>query len=123
MCRLFCRFGLKPHGIAEPLREGPFSLRVLSTRDPQRRQSDGWGVGWMEKDCPRVMKSAGAIYHGPSRVAQAIDAVQSRTTLGHIRRASNPLHLPKKAISGLKHTQPFTHGSWLFCHNGTLSIP
>jgi predicted glutamine amidotransferase len=123
MCRLFCQFALASQGIAEPLRDGAFSLRVLSTRDPRRRQSDGWGVGWIEKDRPRVLKSAGAIYQEPARVTQAIRAVHSLTTLGHIRRASNPLHLPKKALSGVKHTQPFTHGPWLFCHNGTLSIP
>ena len=123
MCRLFCQFSVAPQGIAEPLREGPFSLRTLSMSDRRRLQSDGWGVGWIADQGPRVMKSAGAIYHEPARVTRAINAVFSRTTVGHIRRASNPLKLPKKALAGLPHSQPFTHGRWLFCHNGTLAIP
>src|SRR5690349_4180223 len=123
MCRLFCRLAVEPQGIARPLRHGKFSLRVLSTRDRRRRQSDGCGVGWTENGQPRVLKSAGPIYHEPTGVSRAIRRVESQTTLGHVRRASNPLHLPKKQISGLPHSQPFTHGPWLFCHNGTVTIP
>jgi predicted glutamine amidotransferase len=123
MCRLFCRFSASPHGIAEPLKEGPFSLVHLSTADRRRRQSDGWGVGWIERNTPRVIRSPGEIYREPKLVTKAIQAVFSSTTVGHIRRASNPLKLPKKSLIGIRHCQPFSHGPWLFCHNGTLAIP
>jgi len=123
MCRLFSRFSLTPQGIEDPLKEGKFSLLHLSTNDPKRRQSDGWGVGWIAQGMPRVMKSAGAIYRERSRVRRMAQMIFSPTLVGHIRRASNPLGLPKKALIGLPKCQPFTHGPWLFCHNGTLSIP
>jgi len=123
MCRLFSRFSIEPQGIAEPLKEGPFSLVRLSTKDSKRLQSDGWGVGWFGRGIPRVLRSSGRIYCESARVTQAVKTVFSPTTLGHIRRASNPLKLPKKALSSLQNSQPFRHGPWLFCHNGTLSIP
>ena len=43
--------------------------------------------------------------------------------LGHIRAASNPRGVPSKRLINSANTQPFTDGSWVFCHNGTLQIP
>ncbi len=49
--------------------------------------------------------------------------VGSNVVLGHVRWASNPLKLPRHELIGMSHTQPFSHGRWLFVHNGTLFIP
>src|SRR5215831_7368718 len=105
MCRLFCRFSTSPHGIAEPLQEGTFSLLQLSTADRRRRQSDGWGVGWMTRNRPHILKSPGPIYREARKVSKDIQTVFSTTTAGHIRWASNPLKLPRKALIGIHHCQ------------------
>lgn len=105
------------------MENAPQSLLVQSRIDPKRRQSDGWGVGWFEQGRPRVFKSSRLIYRDRTRLRRAARQPRGGVLIGHVRWASNPLKLPRHQLIGLEHTQPFTHGSWLFAHNGTLYIP
>jgi len=63
------------------------------------------------------------MYRDKKAVRQAAERVQGKTLVGHVRWASNPLKLRHSELIGQAHTQPFTHGQWLFAHNGTLYIP
>jgi len=63
------------------------------------------------------------MYRDRVLVTRAGQQAKGSTLVGHVRWASNPLKLPKHDLLGPAHTQPFTHGRWLFAHNGTLYIP
>jgi predicted glutamine amidotransferase len=69
-----------------------------------------------------VVKSPSAAYRQPGRFKRAA-AAESRIAIGHIRHASNPKGLPKRALLGLENSQPFTDGPFAFAHNGTLNHP
>ena len=88
-----------------------------------RKGGDGWGAGWFDKNKPRVFKSFHPMYQDKTRVLSAARQAKGKVLIGHVRWASNPLKLKRSELIGLAHTQPFTHGKYLFAHNGTLFIP
>jgi predicted glutamine amidotransferase len=94
-----------------------------SNLDRHRLQGDGWGVGWFEKNSPRLVKSAKPMYRDLKAIGNVSRRIKTRALIGHVRWASNPLKLPKEELIGLRHTQPFQYHAWLFAHNGTLYIP
>jgi predicted glutamine amidotransferase len=124
MCRLFAQVSLAPESGLPPWAETRTSLLFQSHADIRRRQGDGWGIGWFDsKGRPRVAKSPGPMYRERAAVRRAGARAKSSTVIGHVRWASNPLKLDRRSLIGLTHTQPFTHGKWMFAHNGTLYIP
>jgi len=123
MCRLFACLSLREQNPAWPFINAPRSLLAQSHRNPKRKQPDGWGIGWFEKDQPRIFKSPRALFRDRRSLTAACRAAHGSTLVGHIRSASNPTGLSKHQLIGKKHTQPFRQGPWIFAHNGTLNIP
>jgi predicted glutamine amidotransferase len=105
------------------LTDAPYSLLRQSRIDPRRRQADGWGIGWFAYGDPQIEKSPKPVYSEISHLKRAAQKASGNALIGHVRWASNPLKLPKHELLGCAHTQPFTHGGWIFAHNGTLLIP
>jgi predicted glutamine amidotransferase len=123
MCRLFAAFSNHSVDAEFLLRTAPQSLLLQSRVDRKQPQGDGWGVGWFEGGKPTILKSPEPMYRDSARVIRAGRKARGSTLVGHVRWASNPLKLPKHELLGPAHTQPFSHGRWLFAHNGTLYIP
>jgi glutamine amidotransferase len=107
MCRLFGCHSLDPGAVTHELFHGANALRVQSREHP-----DGWGVGWYEKDVPRVVRSLTPA-HGDADFEKLSHFVSAQTVLAHVRKAS------VGAVSA-ENTHPFQRGPWLFAHNGTV---
>lgn len=93
--------------------ESPHSLLKLSHLRPGTEQPDGWGI-------VRVVGTGGA--YEPSeepKFRAAAHRAHGPVIVGHLRRASNPMHRPASELIGAVNSQPFTDNSYLFVHNGT----
>ena len=123
MCRLLGVLSDVDLVPSDYLLRAPHSLYQQSHVDKNRKQGDGWGMGWFEKGRPTLFKSPRALYLDRTRWQQSARRAKGKVLVGHVRWASNPLKLPRHELIGLPHTQPFAHGPWLFAHNGTLYIP
>src|SRR5690348_16568086 len=123
MCRLFALLSSEPVSSEPWLHRPSRSLLALSHIDKKRLQGDGWGVGWFRNSHPSLVKSAAPMYRDGNKVRQAARKANSRAIIGHVRWASNPLKLKRGELIGTVHSQPFSHGKWLFAYNGTLYIP
>ncbi|MCI4325364.1 MAG: class II glutamine amidotransferase [Thermoplasmata archaeon] len=126
MCRLF---GLLGNGVtpAEPwLVDTDRSLLRQADVSEVERQSDGWGIGWFtERRTVHLEKGSGGA-STPGEIAQFRAAARSAhgpLAVGHLRKASNPMGLPPERLLGRENTQPFSHGSTLFAHNGMIPFP
>ncbi len=107
MCRLFGSRSLDAGAVTHELFHGANALRVQSREHP-----DGWGVGWYEKDVPRVVRSLTPA-HGDADFEKLSHFVTAQTVLAHVRKASI-------GRVSAENTHPFQRGAWLFAHNGTL---
>ena len=123
MCRLIGAISSTKIDAPYLIHKSEQSLLCQSDIDRRRKQGDGWGIGFFERGAPRVMKSPRPMYRDQARVRRAASVVKGKTLVAHVRWASNPLKLKRDALIGVVHTQPFTHGGWIFAHNGTLFIP
>jgi predicted glutamine amidotransferase len=126
MCRLF---GLLGNGgtPAEPwLLETDRSLLNQANVTEAETQGDGWGVGWFnERRAVQVERGIGGA-SSPSEVdrfRRAARAAHGPLAIAHLRKASNPMGLPKERLIALENSQPFVHGSTLFAHNGMIPFP
>src|SRR5208282_2170733 len=108
MCRLMAQIAVRPRSAGDILAEGRCSLLAQSDWKKDRRQQDGWGIAHYRDGDPeaKVVKSAGAAFKQAERFRRAARA-ESRIVIGHIRHASNPKGLPKKALIGTLNAQPF----------------
>ena len=86
-------------------------------------QSDGWGVGYYIDSELRVLKSPGAAYLEEEAFKRVARSVRSRIIIAHVRKASNPRRLPRELLISMENTQPFSHGNFVFTHNGVIYIP
>lgn len=123
MCRLFGVFSRDSVDAVYYMLQAPQSMTFQSRVDKKRPQADGWGLGWFAGSHPRIFKNPRPLFRDKARVRKAVKQAKGHILLGHVRWASNPLKLPRKELIGMTHTQPFSHDSWLFIHNGTLLIP
>lgn len=107
------------------LAQAPCSLLRQAHAKRGRYQRDGWGAGWYGGDAkePELFKRSATIYRDKAALNAALREARGRIVIAHIRRASNPRKLPRKKIQGLENTQPFSHGPFLFAHNGTVNFP
>jgi predicted glutamine amidotransferase len=126
MCRLF---GLLGNGVtpAEPWLVGTDrSLLLQADVSEVERQSDGWGIGWFTRlrDVRVERGVGGASSPGEvERFKETARAAHGPLTIGHLRKASNPMGLPKERLVGRENCQPFVHGSTIFAHNGMIPFP
>ena len=108
MCRLFGQHA--PPGLdrCEPLCSAHNALRFQSHRHPH-----GWGIGWYVGD--RVVVRRGLLpAHADEAFLEAARSARSRIVVAHVRDASVGPVAPEN-------THPFSHGRWLFAHNGTVA--
>ena len=126
MCRLFGQLSNRDESAEHWLVRSDRSLLAQSHVSPETAQRDGWGIGWFtDGGRVRVEKSPGAAYAEGERerfAAVARDAV-APLVIGHLRHASNPLHLPPEQLIGLSNSQPFDTHTILFAHNGSIPFP
>jgi hypothetical protein len=126
MCRLF---GLLGNGVtpAEPwLLDTDRALLNQSNVTAEEAQTDGWGIGWFtERRTTRVEKGI-----GPASSPEEVDRFRAAArgahgplAIAHLRKASNPMGLPKERLIALENCQPFIHGSTMFAHNGMIPFP
>jgi predicted glutamine amidotransferase len=108
---------------AKYLLKDPCSLFAQSKMDPQRLQSDGWGIGFYTDGVANLVKSEKPVYAEPEKFASAVQGIDSKIILAHIRRASNPKGLPKERLRAVENSQPFAYERYVFAHNGVINIP
>jgi len=123
MCRLFGMISNVPTKAAMYLVDVECSMLVQSMIDPNRLQSDGWGIGYYTHDLPIVVKSEKPIHSEAERFRSIALAATSRIVISHIRAASNPRGLPRERLISPENSQPFHHGRFIFAHNGTVNLP
>lgn len=114
MCRLFAVRANRPVRVEHPLAGAPHSLRRQSGCDLEGRCHDsGWGVGYYLGRDPHRVRSTAPAATDP-RFADAADAIESPTVVGHVRLAS-------MGSVAERNCHPFVSGRWMFVHNGTLT--
>ncbi len=101
----------------------PCSLFNQSQANPERLQSDGWGIGFYRNGEPRIYKSEKPVYSENKRFSSLAEAIRSTILIAHVRHASNPKGLPRQSLIALENTQPFTYKNYVFAHNGIINIP
>lgn len=107
MCRLYVSVDHSPAERRQQLLDAPNGLRRQA-----RAHADGWGVAWFAGGQPQTRHSLGPALTDPE-LAPAVDKLQGRVTLAHVRAAS-------VGSVRLENTHPFTSGEWAFAHNGTV---
>ncbi len=80
-----------------------------------RRHRSGWGVGWYEGNAPRAEHRLRWVVED-DEFLRRVRALRSGFVLIHVRRAT-------RGRICLENLQPFTHGPWMFAHNGTIVNP
>lgn len=123
MCRLFGMLSAKTTNTSRYLLDDPCSIYAQSNVDPNRRQGDGWGIGFYMDNIPKAIKSEKPVYVEHEKFASAVQAANSRIVIAHVRRASNPRGLPRERLISVENSQPFSHDRYVFVHNGTIRIP
>jgi predicted glutamine amidotransferase len=126
MCRLFGLLSARDESAGPWLVRSDRSLLAQSNVSPETAQKDGWGVGWFEDGGrARVEKGTGQAIAATERerYEAAVQRASGPVVLGHLRHASNPLHLPPEQLIGLENSQPFEAHTILFAHNGSIPFP
>jgi len=126
MCRLFGLIATQPEPAEEWLVRSERSLLAQSNASPETAQSDGWGIGWyVEGGRTRIEKGTGGAFQAEERARylRAASEASSTVVFGHLRHASNPLHLPRERLIALENSQPFGTHTALFGHNGSIPFP
>lgn len=114
MCRLYGISGNQPARVECSLLDAQNALITQSVEDSHGvANPDGWGIGSYEKGQTVVHKSARAASHD-TRFRRTAEDLVSRTVVAHVRAAT-------VGANSLDNTHPFSHGPWLFAHNGTLA--
>ncbi|MCI4366079.1 MAG: class II glutamine amidotransferase [Thermoplasmata archaeon] len=126
MCRLFGMLAARPQ-TAEPwLVHSDRSLLAQSNASPETAQRDGWGIGWFDDGGrTRIERGVGGAFQEGERERFVRVASEANGTLvlGHLRHASNPLHLTPEQLIGPLNSQPFGTHTCLFAHNGAIPFP
>lgn len=113
MCRLYGFRANEPTRVECSLVHAQNALMKQSRLDRAgHTHGHGWGVAEHPDTVPYVEKQAWAAYHG-EHFQKTAKRVYARTVIAHVRRAT-------VGPPGIENTHPFTHGVWLFAHNGTV---
>ncbi len=128
MCRLFGLLAAAAERPSPWLVDAEIPLLRQANIDPGTLQAEGWGIGWYEGRTgkrARVERAAEAVYLPAQRekFTQVATSVVSPLVLAHLRKASNPMHLPREQLLGPENTQPFLSDGSLFAHNGWIALP
>jgi predicted glutamine amidotransferase len=126
MCRLFGLLSSPEESAERWLVRSDRSLLAQSHVTPETAQRDGWGIGWFtDGGRSRVEKGVGGAFTNGERerFLRAAQGASGPLVIGHLRHASNPLHLEPQELIGLVNSQPFENHTSLFAHNGAISFP
>jgi predicted glutamine amidotransferase len=100
------------------------SLLTQSHVPGQEEQGDGWGVAWYAKTRnPRIEKGVQGAWEESERFHAAAHRAHGPVVIAHLRKASNPMNLSHARLIGLENSQPYSHGGYLFAHNGSIPLP
>lgn len=83
-------------------------------------QGDGWGIGFYYGGELKVFKRANAAYDEKDLFMEVSREAVSNISIAHVRKASNPMGLPRRALISVENSQPFYHKKYLFAHNGVV---
>lgn len=114
MCRLYGFRSSYPRKIECELIRAENSLLAQSRKDARgNSHPDGWGLATHDGQSPRVVRQPEAASESEAFRWES-GQVHSCNVLAHVRRAT---------IGDLRpeNTHPFSHGRWIFAHNGTLA--
>ena len=113
MCRLYGLSATEPTKVECSLVHAQNALMAQSREDTAGlTHGHGWGVATYPDGLPNVERQTWAAYHG-EHFRKTAARVYSRTVIAHVRRAT--VGPPR-----LENTHPFSHGRWVFAHNGTV---
>ena len=113
MCRLYALRANEPTRVECSLVRAQNALMEQSKGDSQgMMHGHGWGVADYPDGVPIVERQTWAAYHG-EHFAKKAAKVYAHTVVAHIRRAT-------VGPPSLENTHPFSHGRWIFAHNGTV---
>lgn len=113
MCRLYGFRAVEPTKVECTLVHAQNALLIQSRTDLRgKAHADGWGVAFYEDGLPTIERRETPAYQDV-HFSVAAERVYARTVIAHVRRAT---------VGGpsLVNTHPFSHGCWLFTHNGTV---
>ncbi len=114
MCRLYGHIAARPLPLSGMLLDQPHALVTQSCGDWRgERHRDGWGIGYFENGRPQVIRRPTAAPEDEEFTAAA-RRIESFVAVAHVRQAS---------VGDLcvANAHPFTYGSWIFVHNGTVT--
>lgn len=117
----------------EPVRVAPWLLDAeipfvrQANIDPAQLQAEGWGIAWYppEGRLPRVRKGAEAVYRPAERerFTEVASGLTCPLVIAHLRKASNPMALPREKLVAMENSQPFVSEGSVFAHNGWIALP
>jgi glutamine amidotransferase len=107
MCRLFGFRSAVNIGVHHSLVLAENALALQSDRNP-----DGWGIGFFEGQVPVLRRGVGKAI-GDDDFGRLARFVRSSAVIAHVRLATF-------GDTSIANTHPFSHGQWVFAHNGTL---
>lgn len=114
MCRLYGLKATEPTKVECSLVHAQNALMAQSREDTAGlTHGHGWGVATYADGMPSVERQTWAAYHG-EHFRKTAARVYSRVVIAHVRHAT-------VGPPGLENTHPFSHGRWVFAHNGTVS--
>jgi len=119
MCRMFAVLSSEPVPAPRYFKETELSLYRQAEAG---EQGDGWGIGYYSNEGLSVHRSERAVYDDTD-FDRTIGPIRSNLFIAHVRKASNPKHLPRSELISEVNSQPFYESNLLFVHNGTLFIP
>jgi predicted glutamine amidotransferase len=126
MCRLFGQLTARDEPAEPWLVRHDRSLLAQSHASPETAQRDGWGIAWYTPTGrTEIVRGPGGAFEPGERERFLATATAARPplVLGHLRHASNPLHLSRGELIGVQNSQPFGTHTALFAHNGALPFP
>ncbi len=113
MCRLYALRANEPTRVECGLVHAQNALMEQSRRDSEGlMHGHGWGVADYPDGLPMVERQTWAAYHGEHFIKKAA-GIYAHTVVAHVRRAT-------VGEPSINNTHPFSHGRWIFAHNGTI---
>jgi predicted glutamine amidotransferase len=122
MCRLFGMLSVVKKDAVKYLIDAECSIFRQSNTHDNRKQSDGWGIGYYQ-DRLQVLKSTAPVYTEKNKFINYVRNSLSSVVVVHIRKASNPKNLPRDKLISIENIQPFHYGNMVFIHNGSINVP
>lgn len=110
MCRLFGLIANKSVDIKFSMLEAYNSFKTQSKKNP-----DGWGIGYFEKNRPVVKKSGQEAFYS-EEFNELSKEIRSDIVIAHVRYSTND-----DSPNSSKNSHPFLYNSWIFAHNGTIN--